>query len=260
MNKLDHYALAAGLFRAHKDGKAVTRLTKTHPELPLADAYRVQDLLLERHLEAGDRLVGRKMGLTSRPKMQQMGVHEPIHGFLSGSMQIPDGGEIPLRGRIHPRIEPEIAFVMRRELRGRPSLAEALDCVEGVCAALEIIDSRYENFEFQLPDVVADNGSSSGFVLGGKLRKPGAVDLANLGILVEVNGQPRLFGSSAAILGHPGRSLTALAALLDESGRSLPPGSVVLAGAATAAIPLEAGAWVRASFQGLGTVEARCSG
>jgi 2-oxo-3-hexenedioate decarboxylase len=256
---MKHQELANELFHAHKEGKAVPRLTSKHPKLPLADAYRIQDLLLERHTDAGERLVGRKMGLTSRPKMQQMGVHEPIHGFLTSGMQIADGGEIPLRGRIHPRIEPEIAFVIGRELRGRPTLAQALACVDGVCAALEIIDSRYENFEFQLPDVVADNGSSSGFVIGGTLRKPTALDLANLGILVEVDGKPQLFGSSASILGHPGRSLVALAALLDETGRSLAPGSVVLAGAATAAIPLAAGQWIRATFQSLGTVEARCS-
>jgi 2-oxo-3-hexenedioate decarboxylase len=190
--------------------------------------------------------------------MQQMGVHQPIHGFLTASMQVAEGGEIPLKGRIHPRIEPEIAFVLKRELRGRPSLAEALECVEGVCGALEIIDSRYENFEFQLPDVVADNGSSSAFILGGKLQTPNHLDLGNLGILVEVNGKSQLFGSSAAILGHPGRSLAALAALLEEEGRSLAPGSIVLAGAATAAIPLAGGNWIRATFQGLGTVEARC--
>jgi 2-oxo-3-hexenedioate decarboxylase len=122
-----------------------------------------------------------------------------------------------------------------------------------------VIDSRYRNFEFQLPDVVADNGSSSAFLLGAKLVRPQHLDLANLGIIVEVNGRAQLFGSSAAILGHPGRSLAALVALLDEEGETLPAGSVVLAGAATAAIPLTAGALVRATFQGLGRMEARAS-
>lgn len=259
MSGLNHNAIADELFRAHREARELTRFTAKHPDFPLADAYRVQRLLLDRHLGAGDKLVGRKMGLTSRPKMQQMGVHAPIHGFLTNAMQIADGGEISLKGRIHPKIEPEIAFVIGRELRGRPSVSEALAGVAGVCGALEIIDSRYQNFEFQLPDVVADNGSSSGFVLGSRLRKPRVLDLANLGIVVEGNGRPQIFGSSAAILGHPGRSLASLVALLDEEGKTLPAGSVVLAGAATAAIPLVAGAWVRASFQGLGDVEVRCS-
>lgn len=257
---IDHAKLAQHLFDCHKGAKETGKLTEQYKGFSLDDAYRVQRLLLERHLAGGDRLVGRKMGLTSRPKMQQMGVHAPIHGFLTASMQVNDGGELALAGRIHPKIEPEIGFVLGKELRGRPSVAEALACVDGVCAALEIIDSRYRNFEFALPDVVADNGSSSGFLIGVTLRKPGRVDLANLGILVEVNGQPQLFGSSASILGHPGRSLAALAALLDEEGKSVPPGTIVLAGAATAAIPLAAGQWVRATFQGLGSVECRVSG
>ncbi|MGZ3670562.1 MAG: 2-keto-4-pentenoate hydratase [Bdellovibrionota bacterium] len=249
--------IAAELFSAHREAREVTRFTAAYPGFSLREAYEAQSLLLGLHRKAGDLLVGRKMGLTSRPKMQQMGVHEPIHGFLTNAMQVPDGGTLSLKNRIHAKIEPEIAFVLGRTLRGSPSVTEALRCVDGVCGALEIIDSRYRNFEFQLPDVVADNGSSSGFVLGGALRRPGALDLANLGILVEVNGRAQLFGSSAAILGNPGRSLAALAALLDDAGESLDPGSVVLAGAATAAIPLAAGQWVRASFQGLGGVEIR---
>ena len=249
--------IARELYAAHKEAREVDRFTARNPQFSLAEAYEAQRLLLEHHVKGGDSLVGRKMGLTSRPKMQQMGVHSPIHGFLTRSMQVTDGGEVALRGRIHPKIEPEIAFVLKRDLRGRPSVAEALAAVEGVCGALEVIDSRYRNFEFQLPDVVADNGSSSAFLLGAKLMRPGQLDLANLGITVEVNGRPQLFGSSAAILGHPGRSLAALAALLEENGESLPAGSVVLAGAATAAIPLSPGAWVRATFQGLGQMEAR---
>lgn len=249
--------IAKELYAAHKEAREVDRFTAASPAFSLAEAYEAQRLLLAHHLTGGDTLVGRKMGLTSRPKMQQMGVHNPIHGFLTASMHVADGGEVALRGRIHPKIEPEIAFVLKRELGGRPSVAEALAAVEGVCGALEVIDSRYRNFEFQLPDVVADNGSSSAFLLGAKLVRPQHLDLANLGITVEVNGRAQLFGSSAAILGHPGRSLAALVALLDEEGKTLPAGSVVLAGAATAAIPLTPGSRVRATFQGLGSLEAR---
>ncbi len=248
---------AQALFQAKKSAQPMARITASLPGFSIPDAYHVQQELLGLHLSAGETLVGRKMGLTSRPKMLQMGVHQPIHGFLTSAMQIADGGELALAGRIHPKIEPEIAFLMGKELRGRPSLAEALACVEGVCAAMEIIDSRYSNFEFQLPDVVADNGSSSGFVVGGVLKRPSSIDLANLGIVVEVNGKGQLFGSSASILGHPGRSLAALAALLEEQGLAVPAGAIVLAGAATAAIPLMPGQWVRATFQNLGSVEAR---
>jgi 2-oxo-3-hexenedioate decarboxylase len=256
---VDIQKISRELYAAHKEAREVERFTAASPKFSLAEAYAAQTLLLEHHVKGGDKLVGRKMGLTSRPKMQQMGVHNPIHGFLTASMHVADGGEVGLKGRIHPKIEPEIAFVLKRTLSGRPSVAEALAAVEGVCGALEVIDSRYRNFEFQLPDVVADNGSSSAFLLGAKLVRPQHLDLANLGIIVEVNGRAQLFGSSAAILGHPGRSLAALVALLDEEGETLPAGSVVLAGAATAAIPLTAGALVRATFQGLGRMEARAS-
>jgi 2-oxo-3-hexenedioate decarboxylase len=257
---MSHLEQAQRLFQAKNSAKSVTRITAGQAGFSLPDAYLVQKELLGLHLGAGETLVGRKMGLTSRPKMLQMGVHQPIHGFLTSAMQIPEGGEISLQGRIHPKIEPEIAFLLGKELRGRPSQAEALACVEGVCAALEIIDSRYTNFEFQLPDVVADNGSSAGFIVGGLLKRPGTLDLGNLGIVLELNGRAQQFGSSAAILGHPGRSLAALAALLEEQGLSVPAGTIVLAGAATAAIPLAAGQWVRAVFQDLGTVEARVGG
>lgn len=256
MSKLDHNQIADSLFSAKRDAKPVGKVTAANSSFGLTDAYHVQRALLELHLRNDEKLVGRKMGLTSKPKMQQMGVHEPIHGFLTSAMQIADGGEIALKGRIHPKAEPEIAFVLGRELRGRPSLAEAMAAVDGVCAALEIIDSRFQNFEFALPDVVADNGSSSGFILGGVMKKASAIDLANLGILLELDGKSQQFGSSAAILGHPGRSLAALAALLDAEGKHLSAGSIVLAGAATAAIPLASGSWVRATFQELGTVEA----
>lgn len=252
---LDYGKISQALFEAKTNAAPMGKLTERFAGFRLGDAYEVQRNLLDRHLKAGERLVGRKMGLTSKPKMQQMGVHEPIHGFLTSAMQITDGATISLSGRIHPKAEPEIAFVLGRELKGRPSLAEALAAVDGVCAALEVIDSRFKHFEFALPDVVADNGSSSGFVLGSKLRSASSLDLANLGILLELDGKPQQFGSSAAILGNPGRSLAALAALLDAEGKSLPAGSIVLAGAATAAISLSAGSWVRASFQELGSVE-----
>lgn len=254
---MDHSAYAKKLFQAAEKAEPLERFTAKEPSFALADAYRVQQALADLHFAAGHRIVGRKMGLTSRPKMLQMGVHAPIHGFLTSAMRIQDAGEIRCRGRIHPRAEPEIAFVIGRELRGKPSPAEALACVEGVCGAVEVIDSRYKNFDFQLPDVVADNASSSGFILGSAMKRPGALDLGNLGIVLEIDGRPQLFGSSAAILGHPGRALAELAAILEDEGRSLVPGSVVLAGAATAAIAVAPGNWLRASFQGLGQVEAR---
>lgn len=250
--------IAHTLFDAHKKGKALPRFTAGNPDFAIEHGYQVQRALLALHEASGARLVGRKMGMTSRAKMQQMKIDAPIHGFLTREMEICEGGELILTGRIHPKVEPEIAFITGRELRGRPSAGEALASVDGVLGALEIIDSRFENYDFELPDVVADNCSSSGFVCGNKILKPSELsNLENLGILLEVNGKAAQFGSSAAILGNPARSLADLVALLDAEGLSLPAGSLVLAGGATAAVPLKAGDFVRAEFQGLGSAEFR---
>ena len=249
--------IAYSLFEAERSAKAVKRFTAAAPNFSLNDAYVAQAALLGLHKKAGAALVGRKMGMTSRPKMLQMGIHNPIHGFLTDRMQVVDGGTLSVKDRIHPKAEPEIAFVLGKELRGKVSPEEALAAIAGVAGAIEVIDSRYENFDFGLADVVADNCSSSGFVLGPTLKKPAGLDLANLGIVLEQNGKPVQFGSSAAILGHPVRALTALVEMLEATGDRLPAGSVVLAGAATAAVAIQAGDSLRARFQGLGSVEFR---
>jgi 2-oxo-3-hexenedioate decarboxylase len=253
----DHRSIAEELHEAELKAQAVSRITGRIPGFTLAEGYETQALLAELHRNRGERIVGRKMGMTSRPKMLQMGVNSPIHGFLTDVMEVSDGGELDLANRIHAKVEPEIAFFMGKKLSGQPSLAEAMGAVDCVVAALEIIDSRFQNFDFQLPDVVADNCSSSAFVLGGVRCRPGNIDLANLGITLETNGRPQQFGSSAAILGHPGRSLVELVKMLDAEDKVLSPGDLVLAGAATAAIPLERGSRVRGVFGGLGKVEMR---
>ena len=242
------------LFEAEQKKTPVVRFTAKEENFSLGEGYSVQDELLGLHEKFGAKLVGWKMGMTSLAKMQQMKIDAPIHGFLTNKMAVPSGGKFSLRNSIHAKVEPEIAFVVEKELKGSPSLEQALASVK-VAGALEIIDSRYENYDFHLPDVVADNCSSSGFVLGSTLLPAlECPDLDNLGIVLEQDGAPMQFGSSAAILGHPGRSLVSLVKLLHGRGRSLPPGSVVLAGGATAAIPLVPGNKIQAKFQHLGVV------
>lgn len=248
--------IAEKLFAAEKEGRAVPRFTAAQPDFSLAQGYEVQRLLENLHAKNGARVVGRKMGMTSKAKMEQMGISSPIHGFLTSQMEVPNGGTLQLGKRIHPKAEPEIAFITRKDLRGHPSPTELLDAIDSVCAAIEIIDSRFENFDFRLPDVVADNCSSSGFVLGSVRKKPSELDLTALGISLEKNGDVLQTGSSSAILGNPLRSLLALVALLEEQG--LPAGSIVLAGGATAAIPIQAGDKVRATVDELGAVEFWC--
>jgi 2-oxo-3-hexenedioate decarboxylase len=203
----------------------------------VATGYEVQRALVERR---GDRLVGLKMGLTSRAKQAQMGVAEPIWGRLTAGMRVPDGGTVDVRRLIHPRVEPEVAF--RLDGAGEPT---------AVAAALEVIDSRYVDFQFTLPDVIADNTSAARFVVGPWHPVPGTLD--NLGVLLEVDGRVAQVGSTAAILGDPRRALARGLDLATRAGVVPEPGWVFLAGAATAAVPLQPGAHVRAVVAELAT-------
>ncbi len=216
------------------------------------EAYAVQALSITRRHTRGERTVGIKMGLTSRAKMLQVGVENVIWGRLTDAMRVEDNGEISYKRYVHPRAEPEIAFILGRSLTGNVSIAEAMMAVDAVCPAIEIIDSRFKNFKFSLGDVVADNCSSSAFVLGNRFSTH--MDISNLGMLLEVNGRAIQIGSSAAILGHPARSLVEAAKLAAKWGLTLEAGDIVLAGAATEAFPIETGMHVRAVIQGMGSV------
>lgn len=251
--------LAARVDEAAEKATLIPMLTGEHP-LTLDEAYRVQRGAMSLRALRGDALVGMKMGLTSKAKMEQMGVHQPIYGHLTSAMRLDDGGVLSLSRHCHPRCEPEVAFLLGKELKGPVTPAEALLAVDAVCAAIEIIDSRYEAFKFTLNDVIADNASSSRFVLGSTLRKPSDVALENLGMVMELNGPPGSdrrvvqIGSSAAIYEHPARSLAALANQIAPLGESLKPGHIVLAGGATAAEALQEGDRVSLRVDGLGAV------
>lgn len=235
----------------------IAMLTGDGREIAIDDAYRIQSASIARRLERGERIVGMKMGLTSRAKMEQVGVHEPIYGILTSSMVVNDGGSIRLEEHCHPRVEPEVAFVLAEDLHGPVTPAQALRAVAGACAALEVIDSRYRDFTFTLPDVVADNTSAARFVLGSALVPVEGVNLGNLGIIFEVNGEIVETGSSAAVLDHPARSLAELANMLAHRGDHLRAGQIILSGGATAAVALKSGDRVRVIIEELGTAEMR---
>jgi len=235
---------------AARTAQAIPQFTES-AALSVEEAYAIQALSMERRFARGERLAGVKMGLTSRAKMAQGGVSEVIWGRLTDAMRLEEGGALSKKRYVHPRIEPELAFIMKRDLCGEVSPAEALDAVEAIAPAMEIIDSRYRDFKFALPDVIADNSSSSGFVVGNWARPDS--DFSNLGIVVEVDGRAVQIGSTAAILGHPIRSLVAAARMTASIG-GLKAGWIVLAGGATAAHPLSVGQHVRTVMQNLGSV------
>lgn len=237
---------------AARTATAIPQLSLSGHELTLDDAYAVQARSIARRIERGETLVGVKMGFTSRAKMVQMGLSDVIWGRLTDAMRVEDGGVIDFARYVHPRVEPEIAFLLKRPLAGPVTLAEAMAAVEAVAPAIEVIDSRYRNFKFNLPDVVADNSSSSSFVLGPWVAPD--LDISNLGMIMEFDGRAVQVGSSAAILGHPGRSLMMASRLAAAAGVALGAGSIVMAGGATAAEALRPGLSVRLAVEALGRV------
>ena len=168
-------AIADTVDRAQSSASTIVKFTDAHPEMSIDDGYAVQDELLRRWEAKGRRLAGLKAGLTSKAKMEQMGVDVPSFGMLMHDTCYPEGSQIPMEGLIHPRVEAEIAFVTKWELSGpEVSVADILAATDFIQPALEIIDSRFEKFKFDLVSVIADNGSSSRFVLGGRPLRPEA--------------------------------------------------------------------------------------
>jgi 2-oxo-3-hexenedioate decarboxylase len=243
--------LAETVDNAALKARAIGQLSEKTP-ITVEEGYAIQLAAFNRRLDRGERQVGVKMGFTSRAKMVQMGISDMVWGRLSSQMLIEDGAVIDLKNYVHPRVEPELAFLLKKPLEGRVTTTEALAAVEAVAPAMEIIDSRYRNFKFSLADVVADNSSSSGFVLGA-WQSPNA-DLSNLGMVLEFDGRPVQIGSSAAILGQPVRSLAAASRLSTDAGKRLEAGWIVMAGGATAAEALKPGIHVRNIVQDLGFV------
>ena len=244
--------IAQRLDEAAQHAQAMAQLSGEGTVLTLAQAYEVQRLLVERRLARGATRIGLKMGFTSRAKMAQMGLSDLVWGRLSSDMLVEEGGTLGLTTKVHARVEPELCFLLARPLQGVVTPAQALAAVEAVAPAMEIIDSRYRDFKFSLPDVVADNASSSGLVLG-NWHSP-HLDFSNLGLIMSFDGRAVEVGSTAAILGDPIRALVAAARLAAEHDEILPAGSLVMAGGATAAVALRPGLAVRCEMQNLGSV------
>lgn len=223
----------------------------TQGSLTLNDAYAIQSASIQRRIGRGEQRVGVKMGFTSRAKMVQMGLSDVIWGRLTDTMQIEEGSDVPRARFVHPRVEPEIAFLLKKPLAGRVTGAEALAAVEAIAPALEVIDSRYKDFKFTLPEVIADNASSSGFVVGG-WHAP-TLDFRNLGLVMRIDGRAVQAGSTAALLGDPLRSLVAAARVSAAAGEPLQAGWIVLAGGATPAEWVHAGQHIALQMQGLGS-------
>jgi 2-keto-4-pentenoate hydratase len=258
VSEMDRRELADVLRGAERDRVAVEPLTGQVPELTIEDAYAIQSLNVDRRLAEGGVLHGRKVGLTSKPMQDLLGVDEPDFGALLDDMFVEEGDDVPLEELLQPRVEAEIVFVMARDLTGPGvTVNAALAAVAGALPALEIIDSRIADWEIKLVDTVADNASSARVVLGGRLTPLEGLDLRLVGMALSRNGEPVESGAGAAVLGNPIRCVAWLANRLSDFGASLRAGDVVLAGSLHRALPLSAGDVIRAEFAHLGAVTAR---
>ena len=247
--------LAERLWRAEAGRVAVAPFTDDVPDLTVAEAYAIQSRNVERRVAAGGVVRGRKVGLTSRPVQELLGVHEPNFGVLLDDMLVGDGGEIDVTTLVAPRVESELAFVMDADLAG-PGVtpAGALAAVAGVLPAVEVVDSRIADWRIRIADTVADNASSARVVVGGDPVPVSAVDLRLLGVLFSRNGVPIESGAGAAALGDPARCVAWLANALGALGGGLHRGDLVLSGALHRMVPVRAGDRFEARFAHLGSV------
>jgi 2-keto-4-pentenoate hydratase len=253
--------LADRLHQAEVDASATPPISDEHPDLTVEAAYRIQTHNIERKVSSGRVVRGRKVGLTSRPMQQLLGVDEPNFGVLLDDMFVDDGEEVPLRRLVQPRVEAEVAFVMGADLAGPGVTAtDVLITTAGVLAAIEIVDSRIADWRIKLVDTVADNASSGRVVLGSRVTPATSIDLRLLGVLLYRNGVPIESGAGAAALGNPARCVAWLANRLGGFGSGLRRGDVVLPGAMHRMVPVRPGDVFRAEFAHLGSVTTGFSG
>ena len=232
-------------------------LRDTFPALDVGLAYRVQAENTRLVLAQGGRIVGRKVGLTSKAVQAQLGVDQPDFGTLRGDMCLGDGEEVPWSRLMQPKAEAEIAVVLGRDLDAPDTtFAEATRAVDFALPAIEIVGSRIENWNIKLVDTVADNASSSLFVLGGAPTRLGDFDVRLGGMVLERRGEPVSVGAGAACLGHPINALAWLARTMAALGEPLKAGDLVLTGALGPMVAVAPGDVLEARIAGLGSVRA----
>jgi len=252
---MDYQTIAAELLQAEAARSPVDALTDAYPELGVDEAYRIQLAGVAMKLQQGHKVVGKKIGLTSKGMQQLLGVHEPDYGHLFDCMLLPEGEPCRRNELIRPRIEGEFAFVLKERLKGPGvNIADVYRATAGIMPAIEIVDSRIRDWQIKLPDTIADNASSARFVLGGRMLPINDLDLRHIGMLLEKNGELVNNGAGAAVWGHPAAAVAWLANKLAAYDIALEPGEIILSGALTAAVDAEAGDVFTVSFHTLGAL------
>jgi len=260
MDKSRREALGDELYRALRDFRTLAPLTEREPGITIDDAYHISLRMLSRRLESdGERVVGKKIGVTSKPVQDMLGVFQPDFGFLTNAMEYADGSDIPVAGHlIQPRAEGEIAFRLKKDLQG-PGVTEqdVLDATESIMPCFEIVDSRIRNWEIKIQDTVADNASCGAYVLGRNAVDPRDFDLPNLKMRIWKNGEFHSEGLGSAVQGNPLTAVAWLANTLGEFGIPFKAGEVILSGSLAPLIPVVAGDSMRLELEGIGECSCR---
>lgn len=250
---------AALALREARDAKRpIAPISDTYGIASADAAYAIAEINVQAAVASGMRIVGKKVGLTSKVVQAQLGVDQPDFGVLFDNMEYLDGQNIPTAWLMQPKIEAEVAFVMGADLTGeRPTWAEFLRCVAYALPALEIVDSAIADWKISFVDTVADNASSSLYVLGDQPVAIGAISLGELGMMMTRNGAAVSIGAGAACLGHPLRAAYWLAQTMGARKQPLRAGEVILSGALGPMVPVVAGDMVCANIGALGKVSCR---
>lgn len=246
------------LLRAEQTRVALRPFTEKYPAISQEEAYGIQLAFVELKKSGGAKVVGKKIGLTSKAMQKMLNVDQPDYGHILDGMVLQDGAQFRVAELIQPKIEPEIAFIMDRDLKG-PGVTpvQVMAATRFVVPALEIIDSRIEGWKIKLCDTIADNASSARVVLGSSPRRVDERDLKLVGMILEKNGDIVQTGAGGAVLGHPAVAVAWLANVVGQFGVSLNTGDIVMPGALCGAVDVAAGDLLQASYDGLGTVSVR---
>lgn len=247
--------IAQVLIVGERDRTEVPQFSDTYPDIDVTTAYQAQRAFVQSKIDAGERLVGYKLGLTSRNKQRAMGVDSPLYGRVTTSMLSTYGDPIPFDRFIHPRVESEIAFLLKDDIQAPATVTSVLAATELVYGAVDVLDSRYQGFKFTLTDVVADNASAGAFYLGPIARRPEELELHLIGCVVRVDGEVVMTAAGAAVMGHPAASVAWLANQLAAEGEGLRAGQLIFSGGVTAPVPVLPGGSVTFEFDGLGAIE-----
>jgi 2-oxopent-4-enoate/cis-2-oxohex-4-enoate hydratase len=259
MNEADIKQAGDELYNALVTRTTLRPLTERYPDITIKDAYHISLRMNERRIEAGERIIGKKIGVTSQAVQNMLNVHQPDFGYLTDKMAYSQGQEMPISElMIQPKAEGEIAFVLKKDLLG-PGItnADVLAATDFVIPCFEIVDSRIENWQIKIQDTVADNASCGLFVLGDTAVSPLDVDLTTCGMVVEKNGSIISTGAGAAALGSPVNCVTWLANTLGEFGIPLKAGEVILSGSLVPLEPVKAGDFMSVTIGGIGSASVR---